>query len=538
MEQATASLENTITDTEAQQTNILGASTPASVNQVVATKAQQGWLLFAISLMALMINVDYTAVNLSLVTIASYLQTNLDTIQWALSGYMLAWAAIVIPAGNKIDVFGQKKMCLIGISLFLFGSILAGLSSQSWLFITARVIQGISGAIYVPTLYALIFKNFPRERLGFAMGLVGVGIGFGMAIGPTLGGVILDSLGWRWIFFINIPIAVIAFLIIAQFAKPDDVQESTQKTDNIGATILGLCVILLMFSLSQMNVWGLISYRFLSTIIISVLLFLLFAVWQTYTKNKPSIPFALFRNRNYVAVIVAFFFEQYAFSASMVLIALFFQKVLGIGVMKASLMFLTLNLLFGAVAPFGGAIVDKIGVRRPALIGSFILAFGLLWFSQLTASSSFTYIYLCLAIIGLGMGFAFSAFNSGIVKTIDANDAGIASGVFLLLALLGNVCGVVISTYIYQMTAVHALIKSLQQTLQLSLSQSVQLNNMVHYVGGHTHDLSNFSLWQQHQLIASIPHSLNAGISAALLVAALGMLFATLVVFFCINKEA
>ncbi len=519
-----------------QQSSMLEVLTHEKASPIVSTKTQKVWLVFAIALMALMINVDYTAVNLSLITIANHLQSNLDTIQWALSGYMLAWAAIIVPAGNKIDAFGQKRMCLIGICLFLLGSLLAGLSNSAWLFITSRVIQGISGAIYVPTLYALIFSHFSKHRLGLVMGLLSVGVGFGMAIGPTLGGVILHSLGWRWIFFINIPIALLALMIIRQFAKSDAICAETQKTDGVGAAILAICLVLFMYSLSEMNAWGLLSMKFIMAMLISAILFISFILWQNHSDRKPNLPFSLFRNRAYSTVVFAFFIEQYAFATTMILIALFLQKVLGIGVLKASLMFLALNLLFGAISPFGGAIVDKIGLKWPAFLGLLLFTFGLVCFSKLTPEASSSLIYFSLAMIGLGMGTAFSSLNSGMIKTIDAKDSGIASSVFLLIALLGNVCGLVISTLIYETAAASALIQSLQGKIQLSLSQIAELKDMVHYLGNPTYYLADFSTSQQQQVLLYIPDSLNAGIMQALLVVIIGTLIASAAVF-CFSKN-
>ncbi len=264
------------------------------------TKRQKAGLLFAISLMALMINFDYTAVNLSLVTIATHLHTDLNTIQWTLSGYMLAWAALTIPAGRQIDRFGEKRMCLIGISLFLLSSILAGLSENAWMLISARILQGVSGAIYVPTLYALIFKHFNQHKLGFAMGLLSVGVGFGMAIGPTLGGLILHYFGWRWIFLINIPIALLGSLIIYRCAGQDQMQTTLKKSDNIGAIILGLSLIVLIFSLSKVQIWGAGSTHFIAAILAAFLLFLGLILWQSKAGREPIIPFQLFLNKPWV----------------------------------------------------------------------------------------------------------------------------------------------------------------------------------------------------------------------------------------------
>ncbi|MEM9243385.1 MAG: MFS transporter [Pseudomonadota bacterium] len=495
-------------------------------------KNHHWWLLFAVSLMCLMINIDYTAVNLSLVTIAHSLKSSLNVIQWILSAYMLAWAILVIPAGKCVDIFGQKRSCLTGMFIFLIGSVMAGLAHSAWMLIIARILQGISGAIYVPSLYALIFKFFPKERLGLAMGLMSVGVGFGMAVGPTFGGIVLTYLGWRWIFFINIPIALIAMIIIKLNVSQSLLGQSEEKVDKTGSLLLTLVLLSLMFTLSKAHYWGIISYPFLGMILFTLLVFIVFLFHQRL-QATPMIPFSLFLNRSYTAVVFAFLLEQYVFSASMVLIALFLQKVLGIVAFKASLMFLALNLLFGAVAPFGGIIVDKIGVKWPAVLGLFVLAIGLAGFASLNIHSPYAMIYLCLVITGLGMGIAFASLNSGMAKTVDQSKAGLASSIFLFAALLGNVLGVTITTMLYESAALKILFRLLPSKPLLSTLQKTQLQNTVHYIGNHTHQLSAFSQAYQNKIMSLLPQVLSHGVTVAMIVAmAMSLLACLLCVLF------
>jgi predicted PurR-regulated permease PerM len=165
-----------------------------------------------------------------------------------------------------------------------------------------------------------------------------------------------------------------------------------------------------------------------------------------------------------------------------------------------------------------------------------MLALGIASFSQLTINTPYYFIYVCLIVTGLGMGVAFSSLNSGMVKTIKAEESGIASSIFLLFALLGNTFGVVISTIIYETTAVTSLIHSLYNKTQPSMQQIIQLQSVVHYVGRKTHNLSAFSISGQHKVLSLIPYSLNAGITKALLVTTAGVLIASILVA-CFTKR-
>ena len=317
-------------------------------------------MLHALSIMMFIINVDYTAVNLALIPMAAELHANIDTIQWVLSGYVLAWGLLVIPAGKISDRHSKRNLCIIGLGLFLFASLLAGLANSAHLLIAARILQGVAGGIYVPTMYALIYVNFAEHERGRAIGMMSLGVGFGMAIGPFIGGVLLSIFDWRSIFFINIPIGLIALAIIYA-GKRDKV------TNNNPQSLIS----------------ALISPQLL--------------------KNIP-----------FLGVIISITLEQFAFSAIVVSLGLFLQKVMQFSALKSSIIYLALTIIFGVIAAASGPWIDRAGLRKPTTIGLALLTLGSFLFLLLSPASSIWLICLIFIVLGIGMGLAFAGLNTGI----------------------------------------------------------------------------------------------------------------------------
>ena len=176
--------------------------------------AYKWWLLAAVAVSAFLINVDYTAVNLILIPIADEYGATLSSVKWLLTAYVLFWALFILPGGRASDVFGHKKLAIGGLAVFLVSSVIAAYANSMNMLILARILQGIGGALFVPSLYVLISQVFVKEEQGFAMGFLSVGVGFGAALGPMLGGVLLTYFGWRSIFWINVPICLFVIAIL------------------------------------------------------------------------------------------------------------------------------------------------------------------------------------------------------------------------------------------------------------------------------------------------------------------------------------
>ena len=410
---------------------------------------KQYLLILSICLMAFIFNADYLAVNLALKPIIEQFNSQLETVQWLLSGYMLAWSLLVIPSGKLLEVYSTRQVAIVGIILFMLGSILSGIAMNVFTIIAARVLQGAAGAIFLPASFAMVVNYFNEDKRGSVMGLVSLSVGIGLALGPIFGGALIAWLGWRSIFFVNIPIGFLVILIVMFVDKmPAKQPDSVQKMSKHSLLLLASGLTGLLFLLGQQSQWGnhpVIYSMFLAAVAVTLISFFRL---QQRIKN-PLIPFDLFRNDGFVGCCLGIFAIEYAFSTMVIIMGLYLQKDPAMSSFNSSLVFLSMTLIFGITAVFSGQWTDKRGIRLPVVFGLVVLMMTSMCFSLFTAHGSLGLTCIVFMTMGLGAGLAFAALNAGIVKTVSAEQIGIASSVFLMITLLGNAVGVAMSTSLY-----------------------------------------------------------------------------------------
>lgn len=316
------------------------------------------WLILtSISIIAFIINGDYLAVNFALLPITSEFHTNLDKAQWILSGYMLAWATLVIPAGKLLDRYNGKNLCLIGIGVFLFSSALAGFSNTINQLITARVLQGVGGAIFLPTMYSIIYTHFDENNRGKAMGLIGLAVGVGLAFGPIIGGFLVTWANWQSIFFINIPIGIIAMLIIYFGEEPATQVNNAQGTNWISVVLIATLSIGTLYTMNEWKHWG-EKPLFYSLVALAVLIAFVFLIQIQKRSITPLIPEKLLRNQAYWGCCLGIFLVELSFSTILVITGLYLQNILHLSTLASSNIFLSMTIIFGIIAALGGPWVD------------------------------------------------------------------------------------------------------------------------------------------------------------------------------------
>lgn len=355
------------------------------------------WLLSALSIFAFLINVDYTAVNLILIPISDEFSATLTTTKWLLTAYVLFWGLFILPSGRMADKFGHQTLAISGLCIFALSSLVAMFAGSIATLIVARALQGIGGALFLPCIYVLISKIFPSNQQSLAIGILSVGIGFGAAIGPILGGTLLTYFGWRSIFFINIPICLFAIAILLKNKKT--------KVD-------------------------------------------MPALQPLYTSMKH-----LFNNRSYLCCVICIGIEQYWFACVIVATGLYLLNSLQYTSMQASIMFLPMTLVFGIISVISGRWNDKHGIKKSIIIGLGLISLASFGFAKLSEHSSIALIISVLTIAGLGMGLAFAALNSGVVKMLDQSLVGMGSSVFSVFGLAGNFIGATVTVYMYELGA-------------------------------------------------------------------------------------
>lgn len=399
----------------------------------------------AISILVFLVNIDYTAVNLALVSISDYVEADLSTLQWLLSAYVLAWAALVVPAGRLADIYGRRNMLVLGIGLFILGSLLAGAGSTIEILILGRVIQGIGAAVFMPPCYATVFSVMPSHKQGAAMGAITAAAGLGLSAGPTLAGFILKYLTWRWIFYINIPLGLLVILCIMIFVPKDHQRDRTVRVDAVGVALLSLGLVGVLFALNQIEVWGWKSPLLWGSAFVGALSLTVF--WRRDKHKSPQmVPRSLLKNRTLTATVYTVFMNSFNFSLILIMMGLYLQNIMGLSNYESGIVFLWMTLTIGVLSPIGGRLTDRIEMRLLISVGLILMGAATLLMSFLGVSSSMVYVSICLGVAGLGCGLSFPAINTAILRAVPSSEVTTASGLFAMMMMLGNSFGIIVGT--------------------------------------------------------------------------------------------
>lgn len=472
------------------------------------------WIvIFAVGALLFIMNIDYTAVNLTLVPIAEEIQTDLNSVQWMLSTYVLVWAAFVIPAGRLADLHGKRNTIIGGFLIFMTGSCLTGLGQSIEVLILGRALQGLGAAIFSAPAWAFIFTTTSPERQGFAIGVVFLFGGLGLATGPTLAGLIIEMASWRWIFYINIPIGLLVIATLLAFSEKDALAHIKKKIDVVDTLLLssGLCTC--MYALNQVEVWGITSLKLLGTATLGLSL-----LGAYYLRDRRQefrmIPPHLFRNKTYIAATIGVFFNAVNFSMVLVLMGLYLQNTLHYSSFETGFIFISLTISLGLLSPIGGRLIDAFGVREPMIVGSFLRVCGLALMVFLNQNSSLSYVVISLFLTGTGLGTYVTAANTAMMRSVPQKDLNVAAGVFWMVLMLGNTLSIILSTSFVVIFGRGFLLRTAQENgFHLSSWQQTQLAEVIAKVEHSASQLSTFSSEQIPLLLQWIDQAFVYGFS-------------------------
>ncbi|HEX6487374.1 MAG TPA: DHA2 family efflux MFS transporter permease subunit [Candidatus Dormibacteraeota bacterium] len=388
---------------------------------------------------------DTTIVNVAIPTMLSALHAGLDQILWVVNAYLLTLAVLLITGARVGDIFGQRNLFIGGLGLFVLASTLCGLSQDANQLIAARVLQGVGAAILSPQSLVIVSAIFPAERRGAALGILSSVTGLAAIAGPTLGGVIVTYLDWRWIFFVNLPIGVAAMILALRFV-PDLRPGRSHSLDLVGVLLASLGLFGVVFGLieGQRYEWGAIAGSPVTipmVIAAGLVIFGLFLLWERF-QAEPLLPLSLFRNRNYSVMVWLsglIFFGMFGFFLTT---TIFMQSVLGFSAIEAGLTTVPLTLTLSAVAPFAGRLTDRFGGRYILMGGAGLFAVGIAGIAAVASlnATPFTFI-VPLAIAGLGMGSMIAPIMTEAMHEISPQMAGAASGLLNTARQLGAAIG-------------------------------------------------------------------------------------------------
>ena len=401
------------------------------------------WLtMSAVSMGIFLATIDGSIVNVALPTLVKELNTEFSVIQWVVLGYLLAVTTLMLGIGRLGDMIGKKKLYNAGFMVFTLCSVLCGLSTSVYWLIGFRVLQGVGSAMIMALGMAIVTEAFPSKERGMALGISMAVVSVGIAIGPSLGGIIISQLSWRWIFYVNLPIGLLGTLMVFRFVKSIE-PKGRQRFDFAGAITLFLSLLGLLLGLTigqQSGFFTVPVYLLLSGWFFLLILFILIE----RKMPEPMISLALFRNRSFAVNLINGFIAFIGVSGTIILMPFYLQNILGHDMLTVGLLLCVVPVMLGISSPLSGILSDRFGTGIISIVGLIITFIGFYTASKLDAQTSVVGFILCVFPIGLGMGIFQSPNNSSIMGAVPLHHLGIASGLTSVARTLGQTVGIAV----------------------------------------------------------------------------------------------
>jgi EmrB/QacA subfamily drug resistance transporter len=406
-----------------------------------------GAVLAAVGIPTFMVTLDNLVVTNALPVIKSELGASLSDLQWFVNAYTLAFAALLLTAAAIGDRLGRRRIFVAGIVLFTLASAACAVATEPWMLITARASQGICAAAVMPLSLTLLAFAVPEKQRSAAIGIWGGISGLGVAVGPVVGGAVVDGLNWQWIFWLNVPVGVVAVLLAARVLSES--RGTAKRLDLIGLVLATAGVLSIVWGVVHGADDGWTSGGVLGSLVAGLVLLAAFVGWERRTA-APMLPLRLFSDRSFSVVnVVSFTFALGVFGA-VFLLAQFFQVVQGFSPLESGIRTMPWTMAPMVVAPIAGLIVDRVGPRTLIVAGQAFLAVALGWIAFITtASTQYGELVVPFVLAGIGMGLTFAPAASVVMASAPEADRGVASGTNNTIREVGVAMGVAILASVF-----------------------------------------------------------------------------------------
>ena len=413
---------------------------PATPTTAPATEEKDPWpALFALCLGFFMILVDSTIVSVATPAIIADLDADVNSVVWVTSAYLLAYAVPVLITGRLGDRFGPKRLYLTGLTVFTLASLWCGLTDSIEGLVLARVVQGLGAAMITPQTMAIITRIFPAQRRGKAMSLWGATAGVATLVGPILGGVLVDGLGWEWIFFINIPVGIVGFVLAWRLVPT--LPTNQHRFDWLGVVLSGVGMFLLVFGIQEGHEldW---SSTVIAMIVGGVVVLGAFVVWQARNTREPLVPLELFRDRNFSLANVAISVMGFAITSMAIPLMLWAQVVRGLNPTRAALLLVPMAVMTIALAKPVGILTDRVHPRAITGVGFTLLVGATVGIAAVMASGAATWwLVPPMIVFGIGNATVWAPNSATATRNLPLHQAGAGAGVYNATRQVGAVIG-------------------------------------------------------------------------------------------------
>jgi EmrB/QacA subfamily drug resistance transporter len=411
--------------------------------RLITEENRRWWTLGAMCFALFMMMLDNTVVNVALPSIQRDLHASLSALEWTINAYTLTLAVFMVTGGRLGDIFGRRRLFLIGVAVFGVSSAVIGLSPDGTILVAFRAIQGIGAACMMPATLSIITQTFPPEQRGMAIGTWAGVSAMALAIGPVFGGFLTQSVSWRAIFFINPPIALIA-VAVTLFATRESRDETVDRTvDYAGIIALTVGLTALVLALVEGNSWHWGSPRIIGLFALAVSGLVAFVRIELRSR-APMVDFSFFRARSFLGSNLVAFFVTFAMFSQFFFLTLYLQNVLHYSPLQTGLRFLPSTILIIIAGPVAGRLADRIGPRPLITLGLAVVAGALFIQSGITPHTGYGLLLPGFVLMGIGMGLVMSPMSTAAMNAVDRTKAGVASGTLSMSRMVGGTFGVAV----------------------------------------------------------------------------------------------
>jgi EmrB/QacA subfamily drug resistance transporter len=404
--------------------------------------------MFAMAMGVLIIANDFTALAVAIPAIEKEFGTDVTMTQWVINGYAMVFGVVIVTGGRLADMLGRRRIFFIGAAIFAVFSVIGGFAPNIWMLLACRCLMGIGGAMMWPAILGMTYSLLPKSKAGLAGGLILGAAGFGNAVGPLIGGVLTDTVGWRWIFFLNLPVAVAGVLITLLVVARDKPVTQHAGIDYRGMAILSLGLFALLLALDEGTDLGWTDPFILLFFVVAAAAMIGFAWAERGIGEKALVPEDVMKNRAFAAASLATLLSSAIFFAALVYLPQFMSKILGFAAIGAGAGLLPMMGTFAITSFVSGTLYAKLGPKVVVSLGAALLSAGMFLLSAIDASTVYTGLVFGMVVLGIGVGLFYSSITTAAITSLDESRASLGGAIIYMFEIAGGSIGLGLNTAI------------------------------------------------------------------------------------------